>query len=977
MKKSMGNVVGELSRILGACILTVLFLITCDTTVKAYSSYVDETTNIEYAVNMNAKTQEERVATVYSYSGDATEITIPASVTTGEGITYKVIGIGDMDRLAIADTYPDFAEEIELAKGFYENTTITTVNYAAPENILFIGTTAFMDCSALTGETPLPSGLKYLGDGAFRNCDGLNAMHIPEGVLTIGDNTFYSCNSISENTIPTTITDIGSNAFQYCESLSGTFKIPSAITQIPDRMLYGCKSITAIEFHDNVEKIGIAAFSGCKSLTGTFTVPEKVTEIPSSMLSMDYSEKNQNLTKIELHDKITKIGSDAFACNAGITEMTIPAGVTRIESGTFNGCLGLEKIDGLGDNITDLGYRAFKSCNSLDGSIKVPDEMTEIPYELFYNCRQLDSIVLPAHIKGVGNEAFWYCESWEGDLSSLELSSVGKWAFAGCGLLSGLPSFSDEITQIPESAFYNCTSLSGELALPGNVKSIGTNAFSGCTGITGLSLEEGVETIGNQAFSRCEGLSHTTIYVPQSVTSVGTNAFLNHYQRGFSSGKYICNINIFCPQDKQFEEYNKAICVVSYKEEPGDMISLHVERRYLYYEIGETWIDELNIPEEIFGKTVCALTKVDDSDICESLGGYMTELEIIDEAHYFNDWDQIAVESHGRNCTICGNLFTQAHNHPNGTAACSECGHIPFTLTGSLSQKVMQTGYASGPICTVKAMCKLSGEKLTYQWYENNAAISGATALSYTVPTGKAAGTYTYTCKVSNGNFHATSVPLILTVYKPETIDGIKLIDPSLETPKKGDYFKSSDGKSIYKVSSVTTGKAEVEYCRPVSKKLASVTIPATVTIAGVKYNVTSIAKNAFKNCRKLKTLKIGKNVKKIGASAFYGCTSLTKVTGGKSLLTIGKSAFKGCKKLNTVSFTSKKLKTIGAKAFYGCKKLVKITLKTTKLTKKSVGKNALKGTNRKLVIKVPKKKVSAYKKFLKTKGNKKVTVKK
>ena len=155
-------------------------------------------------------------------------------------------------------------------------------------------------------------------------------------------------------------------------------------------MLYGCKKITAIEFHDNVEKIGIAAFSGCKSLTGTFTVPEKVTEIPSSMLSMEYNDKNQNLTQIVLHDKITQIGPDAFANNAGITEMTIPAGVTRIESGTFNGCLGLKKIDGLGDNITYFGYRAFKSCNSLDGSIKVPDEMTEIPYELFYNKNSRD-----------------------------------------------------------------------------------------------------------------------------------------------------------------------------------------------------------------------------------------------------------------------------------------------------------------------------------------------------------------------------------------------------------------------------------------------------------------------------------------------------------------------------------------------------------------------------------------------------------
>lgn len=53
------------------------------------------------------------------------------------------------------------------------------------------------------------------------------------------------------------------------------------------------------------------------------------------------------------------------------------------------------------------------------------------------------------------------------------------------------------------------------------------------------------------------------------------------------------------------------------------------------------------------------------------------------------------------------------------------------------------------------------------------------------------------------------------------------------------------------------------------------------------------------------------------------------------------------------------------------------IILKSTKLTKKSVGKNALKGTNKKLTIKVPKKKVKKYKTYFKNKGNKTVKVKK
>ena len=52
-----------------------------------------------------------------------------------------------------------------------------------------------------------------------------------------------------------------------------------------------------------------------------------------------------------------------------------------------------------------------------------------------------------------------------------------------------------------------------------------------------------------------------------------------------------------------------------------------------------------------------------------------------------------------------------------------------------------------------------------------------------------------------------------------------------------------------------------------------------------------------------------------------------------------------------------------------GCKNLKNITIKTMKLTKKNVGSKAFSGIHAKAVIKVPKKKQSAYKKILKARG--------
>ncbi len=53
------------------------------------------------------------------------------------------------------------------------------------------------------------------------------------------------------------------------------------------------------------------------------------------------------------------------------------------------------------------------------------------------------------------------------------------------------------------------------------------------------------------------------------------------------------------------------------------------------------------------------------------------------------------------------------------------------------------------------------------------------------------------------------------------------------------------------------------------------------------------------------------------------------------------------------------------------------MVVKTAKLTKSTVGKNAIKGTNSKLMIKVPKSKLALYKKVFKARGNKKAKIKK
>ncbi len=101
----------------------------------------------------------------------------------------------------------------------------------------------------------------------------------------------------------------------------------------------------------------------------------------------------------------------------------------------------------------------------------------------------------------------------------------------------------------------------------------------------------------------------------------------------------------------------------------------------------------------------------------------------------------------------------------------------------------------------------------------------------------------------------------------------------------------------------------------------------------------------------------------------FINNKKLKKVTISDNIITIGNSAFQGCKALKTVTI-GKRVKAIGQKAFYGDGGLTAITVKSTAL--KKVGGKALCGVHKKAVVKAPAKKLSAYKKLFKNKGQKK-----
>lgn len=235
-------------------------------------------------------------------------------------------------------------------------------------------------------------------------------------------------------------------------------------------------------------------------------------------------------------------------------------------------------------------------------------------------------------------------------------------------------------------------------------------------------------------------------------------------------------------------------------------------------------------------------------------------------------------------CTICQQEYGTVNSNQHGETE----------LRGAVDATCTVEGYTGDTYCKDCGIKISEGTKTPAFGHSYTSKVSKE-------PTVTTAGERTYTCTTCG-------------TTKKEAIKKL--------SATKGTVFTDKKTKAQYKITKTGTKNGTVEYIRPTSKNTTALTIPATVTLNGITYKVTSVAKSACANFKKL-----------------------TKVTIGKNVVSIGKNAF------------------------YGCKKLKTITITTTKLTTKTVGKQAFKNIYSKATITVPKSKYKSYVSLLKAKG--------
>ena len=544
--------------------LLLLLALLLPATASAYDFMVG---GIYYNIIDNEVSVTYKNTNYNSYSG---AITIPKTVTYN-GTTYTVTTIGycafrnstNLTNVNIPNTVTSIGH-----KAFYGCSGLTRVYN--PNSVLAIGEYAFSFCVSLTSFT-IPNSVTYIGDGVFMGCRGLTSVTIPNSVTSIGNAMFMDCSGLTSITIPNSVTSIGNSAFENCSGLT-SITIPNSVTSVgnyafigtawydnqPDGLVYTglvaykFKGITPdgtnIIIYDGTQQIAATAFEDCSGLT-SITIPNSVTSIGDWAFGGCSS-----LINIEIPNSVTSIGDNAFWGCSGLTSITIPNSVTSIGYCMFRGCSGLTSIT-IPNSVTSIGDWAFGGCSSLI-NIEIPNSVTYIGDNAFYGCIKVETLNFNAvncdDFSSTASSQPFYNASistiiigdsvlrlpayFANDLTSLTNLTIGKsvtfigdnvftncrgikqltWNAVNCTSKGNLPTSSieqvtigNEVLVLPDG--FVSSSRITEVIIPNSVTSIGGDAFQNCYSLTSIDIPNSVTDIGEGAFECCTNLTRVDI----------------------------------------------------------------------------------------------------------------------------------------------------------------------------------------------------------------------------------------------------------------------------------------------------------------------------------------------------------------------------------------------------------------------------------------------------------------------------------
>ena len=441
-----------------------------------------------------------------------------------------------------------------------------------PETVTAIGEGAFADLSGLK-TIIIPGTVKEIRQNAFRNNADLENVILQEGVEVIGNRAFQECGNLKNVVLPESLIEIGASAFFRCSSINNII-IPSKIEIIDAYTFYHCTSLTNIELPDGLQTIDVGSFQTCTSLEEIY-IPGSVNSINStaflgctSLNNIEVASGNQHYKYDEASGMlITTDGTNIVFISAAILRSTntlnIPQGVTSFTTSisgyrnitTIIIPTSLERIGTAemfpltisnvevaeGNNYftveNECLYNKNKTnlimCFTKDSTVKLADTLTTVNDYSFRQAPNIEQVNFPDAVTTIGNQVF--------PDNAIHIKNIN----IGPNVISINPLFKyinyyGEVTidannpnySIKDNELYNkdkteliavLYEISGQYIVKEGVTKIGDNALHYRKNMTSIVLPDGLKEIG----SSFQNSGLTTIYIPNSVDTIASGAFMN------------------------------------------------------------------------------------------------------------------------------------------------------------------------------------------------------------------------------------------------------------------------------------------------------------------------------------------------------------------------------------------------------------------------------------------------------------------
>ena len=327
------------------------------------------------------------------------------------------------------------------------------------------------------------------------------------------------------------------------------FSIPAVENDscIADKLAVSASAETYEDYEYETMDDGNVMITDYNGDSETITIPSAIDGKEVTSIGKHAFENCSSLKSITIPNCITTIDDDAFNGCTSLINITIPDSVTNIGNSVFSYCYDLHNItvdpgnkyyasiDGvlfnkekttlihcpsgnerttysIPNSVENIGSMAFNCCWELT-SITIPNSVISIDYYAFENCSGLTSLTIPDSVANIDNTAFSYCYN----LNDINVDPDNKNYTSIDGVV-----FNKEKTELIRCPSGNERTT---YTIPDSVTSIGDEAFNNCKRLTSVTISDNVKSIGSYAFESCSSLANVTI--PNSVTNIEYCAFFD------------------------------------------------------------------------------------------------------------------------------------------------------------------------------------------------------------------------------------------------------------------------------------------------------------------------------------------------------------------------------------------------------------------------------------------------------------------